>query len=86
MDSLPFLKDFFYWKGGRKRGRATSMCKRYIDPLPLTCPQLGTWPNTQAYALTGNRTGDLSVCRPVLNPLSRTSQASFSYFMEIIPP
>ena len=22
--------------------------------LPLTCPQLGTWPTTQACALTGN--------------------------------
>ena len=25
------------------------------------CPQLGTWPATRACALTGNRTGDLSV-------------------------
>ena len=33
------------------------MCKRNMDRLPLTCPQLGTWPTTQACALTGNRTG-----------------------------
>ena len=26
--------------------------------LPLACPQPGTWPTTQACALTGNRTGD----------------------------
>ena len=38
----------------RKRGRET--CKRYIDRLPLACPQLGTWPATQACALTRNWT------------------------------
>ena len=26
--------------------------------LPLACPQLGTWPATQACALTGNGIGD----------------------------
>ena len=39
--------------GGRKRGRETSMCGC------LSCaPSLGTWPATQACALTGNRTGN----------------------------
>ena len=42
--------------------------------LPLTHPPLGTWPATQAHALTGNRTGDPLVRRSVLNPLSHTSQ------------
>ena len=42
--------------------------------LPLTCPLLGTWPATQACALTGNQTSDSLVHRPVLNPLSHTSQ------------
>ena len=32
------------------------------------------WPATQACALTGNPTRDPSVHRPVLNPLSYTSQ------------
>ena len=41
--------------------------------LPLTCPLLGTWSATQARVLIGNRTGDLSVCRPAFNPLSHTS-------------
>ena len=50
------------------------MCKRYMDWLPLTCPQLGAWPATQACALPRNRTSDLLVCRLVLNPLSYTSQ------------
>ena len=34
----------------------------------------GPDPATQAYALTGNRTGDPLVLRPVLNPLSDTNQ------------
>ena len=37
-------------------------------------PLLGTWPATQACALTGNRTGDPLVHRSVFNPLSHTSQ------------
>ena len=41
--------------------------------LSLMCPLLGTWPATQACALTGNRTSDPLVCRPVLNPLSRAT-------------
>ena len=42
--------------------------------LPDTCPLLGTWPATQACVLTGNRAGDPLVHRPVLNPLSYSSQ------------
>ena len=42
--------------------------------LPLEHPPPGTWPATQACALTGNRTGYPLVCRPALNPLSHTSQ------------
>ena len=56
------------------RGREISMCERYINRLPLTHSLLGTWPATQACALTGNRTCNLSVCRPALNPLSHTIQ------------
>ena len=44
--------------------------------LPLAHPLLGTWPVTQASALTGNRTSDPLVCRPVFNPLSHTSQSN----------
>ena len=50
------------------------MCEGYINRLSLTRPQLGTWPKTQAGALTGNQTSDLSVCRLTLSPLSHTSQ------------
>ena len=39
-------------------------------------PLLGTWPATQACALTGNQTYNPLVHRPALNPLSHTSQGS----------
>ena len=47
-------------------------------------PLLGTWPATQACALTGNWMGDLLVCRPELSPLSHTSQGLFDYFKYIL--
>ena len=56
-------------KGGRKRGRETSMCG-CLSAHSL----LGTWPTSQACALTGNRTGVPLVRRVVLNRLSHTSQ------------
>ena len=74
-----FSKDFIYFleRGeGRDKERETLMCERNIDRLPLTCPQLGTWPAAQACALTGNWTVDLFVCRGVLNPLSHNSQGN----------
>ena len=48
--------------------------------VPLVCPPLGTWPATQACALTGNRTVDSLVHRLALNPLSHTSQGEDVYF------
>ena len=36
----------------------------------------GTWPKTQACALTGNQTGDPLLRSPVLNPLSHTGQGT----------
>ena len=48
--------------------------------LSLTCPLPGTWPATQACAVTGNQTGNLLVCRLMLNPLSHTSQGRMLAF------
>ncbi|XP_037003345.2 WD repeat-containing protein 53 isoform X2 [Artibeus jamaicensis] len=50
------------------------MCKKNIDLLLLACPQMGTWPATQAYVLTGIEQATL-VHRPVLSPLSHISQS-----------
>ena len=51
-----------------ERERNTDVC------LLLMYPLLGTWPTTQACALTGNRTGNPLVCRPALNLLRHTNQ------------
>ena len=50
---------------GEKHQRARETSKR-----PLTHPQLGIWPATQACALTGNRTSDPLVHRSAPTPLS----------------
>ena len=67
---------FIFREMGREggRGRETSMCEGYIHQLPPASLQLGTWPTTQACALTGDRTGDLSVLRLALHPLSHTGE------------
>ena len=51
------------------------MCGCLLHTFPL-----GTWPKTQASALTGNETNDPLVCRPVLNPLSHTNQVAILIF------
>ena len=56
------------------------MCERNIGWLPLAHSQMGTWPATQACALTRNPTSDLLITRRVLNPLSHTSQGCLSLF------
>ena len=73
-----FLKDFkfiFRERGreGEKRREGTLMCG-YL----LCTPYRGPGPQPQARALTGNRTGDPLVCRPVLKPLSHSSQGKTS--------
>ena len=53
--------------------------------MPLACsppPALGTWPATEACALTGNQTGDPLDHRPVLNPLSHISQGRSSFLIK----
>ena len=48
--------------------------------LPLTHAALGTWPATQARALTRNQISNPLVCRLALNPLSHTSQGHSQAF------
>ena len=56
-------------------GRETEREENTDVWLPLAHPQLEPRPATQACALTGNRTSDLLVRRPALNPPSHTSQS-----------
>ena len=58
---------------GEREGEKCQCVRDNIDWLPTAHPKLGTWPATQACALTGNRTSDLPARRSVLNPLSHTS-------------
>ena len=69
-----FFKDFIYLFLERKRRREIERKRNVNVWLPIVHPFLGTWPATQACALTGNSTGDPLVCKLALNLLSHTSQ------------
>ena len=60
------------------------MCKRNIQHLPHTRPQLRTWPTTQECALTRNPTDNLLVRRPALSPLSHSSQGWFTFIKSVV--
>ena len=76
-----FFKHFIYLfleRGqGREKERETNVdvWEKHRSFASHT-PPTGTWPVTQACALTGNQTSDILVCRTMLNPLSHTSQGS----------
>ena len=74
---ISYFLDFIYFF--RERRREGERDRNINVWLLLVCPLLGTWPITQAYALTGNQTGDPFFCRPMLNrhSLSYTSQSLF---------
>ena len=74
LPSFLFFKRSFYLFLEKGEGREKERERNIHVWLPLMRPLLGTWPATQACALTGNRTGDRLVRRPVLHPLSHTSQ------------
>ena len=69
-----FLKRFYLFLE-REEGKEKERERNINLWLPLARPLMGTWPATQACALTGNRTSNPSVCRPALNPLSHISQS-----------
>ena len=74
------FKDFIYFVLERGEGKEKERERNITAWLPLMRPLLGDWPATQACALTGNRTIDLSVCGKMPNPLRHTSQgASFTF-------
>ena len=78
------LKIFIYLFLERGEGKEKERERNINVWVPLTCPLLGTWPTTQACALTGNQTSDLLVHKPVLNPLSHTSQGRIVIFLTIL--
>ena len=58
-----YLFIFREGKGGRRRERNINVWLALMHPL------LGSWPATQAGALTGDLPGDPLILRPTLNPL-----------------
>ena len=77
-------KDFIYLFLERGEGKEKERERNINVWLPLTCPLLGTWPATQACALTGNQTSDPLVHRLVLNPLSFASQGRKWFLNELL--
>ena len=67
-----FLKKLFYFLRlylfifQRGEGKEKERERNISVGLPLACCLLGTWPETQACALTGNRTGDPLISRLTL--------------------
>ena len=80
---ITFLKNIFFLYFYRGEGKEKEKERNISVWLPLTHPLLGAWPATQACALTGNPTSDPLVCRLALNPLSRTSQGKYYYFLKM---
>ena len=68
-----FKKDFIYLFLERGEGREERETNINVW-LPFVRLPLGTWPETQACALTGNWTSDPLIRRLALNPLSHTRQ------------
>ena len=71
-----YFKDFIYLLEGKGEKERETLVQELSIGCLLHVPIWGSGQKTQALALTGNRTGDLSVCRPVLSPLSHTSQGA----------
>ena len=74
-----YFKYFTYLFLERGEGKEKERETNISVWVPIMCPLLGTWPATQACALTGNLTGGPLVCRLALNPLSHTSQGQNSF-------
>ena len=71
-----FKKILFIEKGERREKER----ERNISVwLPLRCPLLGTWPTTQACALTGNQTSDPLVYRPALSHWATPARAVYTF-------
>ena len=80
--SYNFFKDFIYLYLEREEGREKEREKNINVWLLLTWPPLGTWPATQACALTRNWTSN--PLWPALSPLSYTSQSYLIIFNDAI--
>ena len=77
LDIVNFFLKYRYIFIFRERGKEKERERNIHVWLPLTRPLLGTWPATQACALTGIRTHDPLVRKSALN-LPTPARAYFS--------
>ena len=83
VENFHFFKDSIYLFLERGEGREKEGEWNINVWLLVVHPSLGTWPATQACALTGIRTSNAFVYRPALNPLSYTSQGeNFQFWIQ----
>ena len=75
----------FYVFFEKEEGREKEKERNINVWLPLMHLPPGTWPTTQARALTGNRSNDPLVRRLAPNPLSHTSQGWNTFLFLIFP-
>ena len=74
-----FLKKFYLFLESREgwereMERNIDVCEINTDWSPFTHTPARDWAPKPTCALTGNRTGDLSLCKTILSQLSHTSQ------------
>ena len=76
-----FFKDFIYlfFRQGKEKEREGNINVL----LPLGRPPLGTWPTTQACALTGNQTSDPFICRLALKHWATPARVYCLIFMHV---
>ena len=81
--ALVFLKKernilFIYFR--QRGGEGEREGKKHQCVVASQASPIGnlTWPTKQASTLTGNQTRDPLFCRPVLNPLSHSSQGQMA--------
>ena len=75
------LKILFIYFWREEKGERNTVCERNIERLHLTRPKLGTWPATQACALTGNWTSNLLVCGTMLTEPHQSGLVGISYML-----
>ena len=75
-----FFKVLFIFREREREGEREGMKHQCV--VASCTPLRGTWPATQACALIRNRTSDPLVCKPLLNPLSYTSQGKLLVFLK----
>ena len=79
MEEPGFRKYFIYLFTLRPKGKEGESEGDNHQLVASHTPAAGTWPATQACALTGNQIGNLLVSRAALSPVNHTSQGRIGF-------